>query len=197
MVGQQDSFESIHPKSRAEFRAWLEQNWRQPTGVWVITYKKATGLPRVEYDDLVVECLCFGWIDSKPGLIDEERSRLYIAPRKLGSNWSKINKDRAEKAIALGLMAKPGLDKIEFAKRDGSWNALDEVEALVIPADLRTELRQYPGAESNFTGFPKSAQRGILEWILNAKRPETRQKRIAETAHLASENKRANQWKNS
>jgi uncharacterized protein YdeI (YjbR/CyaY-like superfamily) len=195
MVGQQDSFESIHPKSRAEFRAWLEQNWRQPTGVWVITYKKATGLPRVEYDDLVVECLCFGWIDSKPGLIDEERSRLYIAPRKLGSNWSKINKDRAEKAIALGLMAKPGLDKIEVAKRDGSWNALDEVEALVIPADLRIELRQYPDAESNFTRFPKSAQRGILEWILNAKRPETRQKRIAETARLASENKRANQWR--
>jgi len=189
--------ESIHPKSRAEFRAWLEQNWRQPTGVWVISYKKATGLPRVEYDDLVVECLCFGWIDSKPGLIDEERSRLYIAPRKLGSNWSKINKDRAEKAIALGLMAQPGLDKIDFAKRDGSWNALDEVEALVIPADLRTELQQYPDAESNFTGFPKSAQRGILEWILNAKRPETRQKRIAETARLASENKRANQWKNS
>jgi uncharacterized protein YdeI (YjbR/CyaY-like superfamily) len=187
--------DAIHPKSRDEFRAWLEQNWRQPTGVWVISYKKATGLPRVEYDDLVVECLCYGWIDSKPGLIDDERSMLYIAPRKPGSNWSKINKDRAEMAIAAGLMAPPGLDKIEFAKRNGSWNALDGVEALVIPPDLRHELQQYPDAESNFQGFPKSAQRGILEWILNAKRPETRQKRIEETARLAQENERANQWK--
>jgi uncharacterized protein YdeI (YjbR/CyaY-like superfamily) len=186
---------SFHPKSREELRAWLSENWASTTGVWVISYKKSTGLPSVEYNDLVEECLCFGWIDSKPGLIDAERSMLYIAPRKSGSNWSKLNKQRAEAMIATGLMCEHGLRKIEAAKLDGTWAALDEVESLTIPLDLLSRLQEYPGAETNFRSFPRSVQRGILEWILNAKRPETRAKRIDETSRLAGENKRANQWR--
>lgn len=149
----------------------------------------------MEYEALVEECLCFGWIDSKPGAIDEKRSMRYIAPRKTGSNWSNINKQKAESLIAAGLMQAPGLQKIEVAKIDRSWSALDEVEALVLPKDLLEEMRNYPNAESNFRNFPRSAQRAILEWILNAKRPETRAKRIEETAQLAEDNKRANQWR--
>ena len=97
--------------------------------------------------------------------------------------------------VAAGLMTEPGLAKVEISKQDGSWNALNEVDELVIPPDLRAELKRYPNAEANFVGFPPSVQRGILEWILNGKRPETRQRRIAETASLAEENRRANQWK--
>lgn len=186
---------SIHPKSRDELRSWLSENWQSTAGVWVISYKKATGLPRVEYGDLVEECLCFGWIDSKPGSIDVERSMLYIAPRKSGSNWSKLNKQRVEALMAAGLICEPGLRKIEAAKLDGTWSALDEVESLTIPADLLSRLQKYPGADSNFRNFPRSVQRGILEWILNAKRPETRAKRIDEASRLAEENKRANQWR--
>lgn len=174
---------------------WLESNWDQSNGVWVINFKKATGLPRIEYDDLVEECLCFGWIDSKPGALDDERAMNYIAPRKTGSNWSKLNKARAEAMIAAGLMRGPGLGKIEAAKADGTWTALDAVEALEIPGDLRDCFARYPSAESNFVKFPRTVQRSILEWILNAKTPATRSKRIEETARLAEENKRANQWR--
>jgi uncharacterized protein YdeI (YjbR/CyaY-like superfamily) len=92
-------------------------------------------------------------------------------------------------------MTPAGLAKIEAAKADGSWNALDGVEALEIPPDLEAALGAYSEAEQNFDSFPRSAKRAILEWIANAKRPETRKKRVEETARLAQENIRANQWR--
>ncbi len=165
---------SIHPLTRAEWRSWLEQNWTRTEGIWLVSYKKDTGKPRFEYDEAVEEALCFGWVDSKPNKLDEERSLLWFAPRKRGTGWSKPNKDRVERLIAQGLMAPPGLAKIEAAKQDGSWNALDAVEALEIPPDLAEALALYPSAGTNFDAFPRSVKRGILEWIVNAKKPETR-----------------------
>ncbi len=161
----------------------------------MIFYKKATGKPFVSYDDAVEEALCFGWVDSKPNKFDAERSMLWFAPRKGGSGWSKPNKDRVERMTAAGLMTLAGLAKVNAAKEDGTWTMLDAVEALEIPSDLANALKLYPGAKENFEAFPRSAKRGILEWILQAKRAETRTKRIEETARLASENIRANQWK--
>jgi uncharacterized protein YdeI (YjbR/CyaY-like superfamily) len=186
---------SIHPKSRAEWRAWLEQNHAQPEGVWLISYKKATGRPRVEYDDAVEEALCFGWIDSKPNKLDEERSMLWFAPRKPGSGWSRPNKERVERMMAAGLMTPAGLEKVEAAKQDGSWQALDAIEALEIPPDLEAALAAYSSARQHFDAFPRSVKRGILEWISTAKKPETRAKRVEETARLAEQNIRANQWR--
>ncbi|NJN98713.1 MAG: hypothetical protein HC875_33810 [Anaerolineales bacterium] len=186
---------AVHPLSRAEWRAWLEQNHTRPEGVWLVSYKKATGKPRVEYDEAVEEALCFGWIDSKGNKLDEERSLLWFSPRKPKTGWSKPNKERVERLIAAGLIAPAGLAKIEAAKQDGSWNALDAVEALEIPPDLASALAGYSQAQQNFEAFPRSAKRGILEWIVNAKRPETRAKRIEETARLAQDNIRANQWR--
>jgi uncharacterized protein YdeI (YjbR/CyaY-like superfamily) len=186
---------SVHPKTRAEWRAWLEQNYSRTQGVWFIAYKKATGKPRVEYEESVEEALCFGWIDSKANKLDEERSMQWFAPRKAGSGWSRPNKERVERMIAAGLMAPAGLAKIEAAKADGSWYALDAVEALEIPPDLETALGSYSAARQNFDGFPRSVKRAILEWIVHAKRPETRAKRVEETARLAQENIRANQWR--
>ncbi len=185
---------SVYIETREALRQWLTENWTQKTGVWLIFNKKASGLPVVTYDEMVEECLCFGWIDSKPGALDELRSMLYIAPRKAGSNWSALNKVRVEKLLKSGLITPPGMSKIELSKKDGTWEALDEVEALVIPQDLADCLLRYEHADENFRSFPKSVKRGILEWILNAKRPETRQKRIEETASLAAKNLRANQW---
>lgn len=186
---------SIHPLTRAEWRAWLEQNWTRTEGIWLISYKKDTGKPRFDYDEAVEEALCFGWIDSKPNKLDAERSLLWFAPRKPGTGWSKPNKDRVKKLIAAGLMTPAGLAKIEAAKQDGSWNALDAVEALEIPSDLAEALASYVSAAANFDAFPRSVKRGILEWIVSAKKPETRAQRVAETARLAQDNIRANQWR--
>ncbi|MBD2464466.1 YdeI/OmpD-associated family protein [Oscillatoria sp. FACHB-1407] len=186
---------SIHPMTRAEWRNWLEQHHTRPDGVWLISYKKGTGKPRFDYDEAVEEALCFGWIDSKPNKLDEERSLLWFAPRKPRTGWSKLNKERVERLMAQGLMMPPGLAKVEAAKQDGSWNALDAIEALEIPPDLEAALISCAPAQQNFEAFPRSVKRGILEWIASAKKPETRAKRIAETAQLAAQNMRANQWR--
>ncbi len=186
---------AIHPLTRAEWRAWLAQNHTRTQGIWLITYKKATGKPRIEYDDAVEEALCFGWIDSKPNKLDAERSMLWFAPRKPGSGWSRPNKERVERMLAAGLMTVAGQARIDAAQQDGSWNALDAIEALEVPPDLAAALAAYPHAQSHFDAFPRSARRGILEWIASARTAETRARRIAETARLAEDNQRANQWR--
>lgn len=186
---------SIHPASRKEWREWLKANHARSEGVWLVNHKKGTGKPRIVYEEAVEEALCFGWIDSKPNKLDAERSLLWFAPRKSGTGWSRLNKARVERLIAAGLMAKAGLEKVQSAQRDDSWEALDSVEALKIPADLRKELASRPPARENFDGFPPSVKKGILQWIVTARRPETRAKRIKETAESAKKNIRANQWR--
>jgi uncharacterized protein YdeI (YjbR/CyaY-like superfamily) len=186
---------ATQPESRAAWRQWLTENHAQPGGVWLVSYKKATGKPRVEYEDSVLEAICFGWIDSKVKKLDDERSMLWFAPRKAKTGWSRPNKERVAQALAEGLMHPAGLTKVEQAKADGSWNSLDGVEELEVPADLQNALDSYPDAAARFAAFPRSVKRGILEWILVAKRPETRAHRINETARLASEKIRANQWR--
>ena len=188
---------SIHPETRAAWRSWLEQHHEQDQGVWLISYKKAAGKPRFNYDEAVEEALCFGWIDSKPNKLDQERSLLWFAPRKPRTGWSKLNKDRVKRLIQQELMMPIGLAKVEAAKTDGSWNALDAIEALEIPSDLEQALTLFDEAKQNFEAFPRSTKRGILEWIAAAKKPETRAKRVAETAQLAAKNLRANQWRKS
>ena len=184
---------SVHPKTRAEWREWLEQHHTRTEGVWLITYKKAAGKPRIEYEESVEEALCFGWIDSKGNKLDDERSMLWFTPRKPGTGWSRPNKERIERLTAAGWIAPAGLAKIEAAKKDGSWEALDAVEALEIPPDLEKVFASNGAAKQNFEAFPRSVKRAILEWISNAKKPETRARRIEETARLAAENRRANQ----
>jgi uncharacterized protein YdeI (YjbR/CyaY-like superfamily) len=185
---------SVQPATLADWRAWLAENHTRPAGVWLITYKKASGKPRIEYEESVEEALCFGWIDSKANTVDAERSMLWFAPRKPRTGWSRPNKERVERLIAQGRMTPAGLAKIEAAQADGSWTKLDAVEALETPPDLAEALAAVPNATANFEAFPRSAKRGILEWIVQAKTPATRAKRVAETARLAGENIRVNQW---
>lgn len=186
---------SVHPLTRDEWRHWLAENHDKAKNVWLITYKKATGKPTFSYEEAVEEALCFGWIDSLPRKLDEERKMLYFAPRKVGSGWSHPNKDRVERLVAAGKMTPAGLDKVDAAKADGSWTALDDIENLVIPEDLAAAFAALPPAVENWEAFPRSVKRGILEWITNAKRETTRAKRIQETAQQAQQNERANQWK--
>ncbi len=191
-----DNAEKVQIESPADLRAWLEANHTQTDGVWAVTFKKHTGDKYVSYDQVVDEIICFGWVDSLPRKLDDDRTMLWIAPRKAkGSNWSRVNKERVERMTAAGKMHPAGQAVIDAAKANGSWTALDAIENLDIPDDLAAEFKRYNDAAANFEAFPRSAKRGILEWIFNAKRPATRAKRIAETARLAQENIRANQWK--
>jgi uncharacterized protein YdeI (YjbR/CyaY-like superfamily) len=186
--------EQVQVESRLEWRDWLEKNHTQIEGIWLVTFKKHRADKYLPHDDIVEEAICFGWVDSLPRKLDQDRTVLWLAPRKKGSKWSKLNKDRVEKTIIAGLMTPAGLEKVDAAKTDGTWSALDSVEGLEIPPDLDAKLQSYNAAKTNFEAFPRSAKRGILEWIVSTKRPETRAKRIQETAKLAQENIRANQW---
>ncbi len=123
--------------TRAEWRAWLEQNHTRPNGVWMISYKKSAGKPIVTYEESVEEALCFGWIDSKGNKLDDERTMLWFAPRKPRTGWSRPNKERVARLSAAGLIAEAGQAKIDAAQQDGSWSALDAVEALESPARSR------------------------------------------------------------
>lgn len=186
---------ATHPMTRAAWRRWLQEHHASSTGVWLVSYKKASGKPRFDYGEAVEEALCFGWVDSKPNKLDDERGLLWFAPREAGSAWSRPNKERVARMVAAGLMARAGQGKVDAAVADGSWNALDAVEDLVVPAGLAAALAALPGAAAHFDAFPRSAKRGILEWIMQAKTTPTRTKRIEETARLAQKNERANQWR--
>lgn len=181
----------VEVKSRDELRQWLQNNYTQKSGVWLVRYKKSSKY-YLPYSDVVQECLCFGWIDSLPRKLDEVRTMLYISPRKPGSNWSKVNKAYIAKLQQQGLLHQAGLDKIEQAKQDGSWSFLDDVEALIVPEDLKFAFADRPVAWKNWQAFPPSVKKGILEWIKNAKRSPTRAKRIADTVIKAADNIRAN-----
>ncbi|MCU0354784.1 MAG: YdeI/OmpD-associated family protein, partial [Cytophagales bacterium] len=156
----------VTPASRAEWRQWLAENHAAETGVWLVYYKKGTGRPSVTYDEAVEEALCFGWIDSVPNKMDDERYKQLFSPRKPRSGWSRVNKERLERLTAAGLMASAGLAAIETAKQNGSWTKLDAVENLEMPDDLQTAFAAADAvALEHFTAFARSTKRGILEWL--------------------------------
>ncbi len=185
---------TYYAKNRKAWRSWLEINSDKEKSVWLIIYKKDTSKKSVNYVDGVEEALCFGWIDSKANKRDEESFYQFFTKRNPKSNWSKINKERVNKLIDQGLMTSKGLETIELAKRSSTWTALDKIENLELPIDLKKALKQNAEAAKHFDGFPRSVKKGILEWIQNAKRDETREKRINETVSLALKNTRANQY---
>ncbi|MEM1041890.1 MAG: YdeI/OmpD-associated family protein [Bacteroidota bacterium] len=189
--------DATYPADRAAWRAWLEAHHERGDGVWLVRNKKAAGTPTVSYDEAVEEALCFGWVDSLPRALDEKRTMLYFAPRKLGSGWSRPNKERVARMTAARKMTPAGQAKVDAAKADGSWTALDAIEDLVVPDDLAAAFDAHPGSTEHWAAFPRSAKRGILEWIATAKRDATRARRIEETARLAQRNERANQWSRS
>ncbi len=190
-----DRYGQVEVRSRAEWRAWLAEHHAATPGIWVVTHKKAPGAPHVPYADVAEEALAFGWVDSLPRELDAARSQLLVTPRKPASAWSKVNKERIERLTAAGLMAPAGLAVVEAAKASGTWTALDAVEALAEPDDLRAALDADPDARRHWDAFPRSARRGILEWIGTARTAPTRERRVAETARLAAQDVRANQWR--
>jgi uncharacterized protein YdeI (YjbR/CyaY-like superfamily) len=190
-----DDYEQVTVTTRAQWRRWLAGHHDTSPGIWLVRYKQDSGRKHVTYDDVVDEALCFGWVDSRPRALDEERSQLLLTPRKPKSRWSAVNKDRVARLTREGLMQPSGIASVEAAKRNGSWDALDAVEQLVEPQDLAKALDKEPTARAEWDGFPRSTKRAILEWITSAKTPETRQRRISETVSEAKIGRRANQWR--
>lgn len=179
---------AVLAKNREEWRTWLDKNGIVEKSAWLIIYRKDTTTASVYYDEAVEEALCFGWIDSVANKRDADSFYLYFAKRKPSSKWSKANRERVAKLEVQGLLKPEGIAAIDLAKKNGTWDALKEVEALIIPADMQELFDKNKKAYANFMAFPPSTIRGILEWILNAKRPETRLKRINQTVEKAEIN---------
>jgi uncharacterized protein YdeI (YjbR/CyaY-like superfamily) len=187
-----DNIKTFYAKSEKAWRNWLQKNHVKEKSVWLIIYRKQSKVPSVYYPEAVDQALCFGWIDSKPNKRDEESYYQFFAKRNPKSNWSKVNKNKVEKLTAKKLMAPAGLEMIAVAMQTGTWTALETVDNVTIPVDLETVLNKNVTALKNWDAFSRSSRRGILEWILNAKKPETRLRRIEETVKLAEKNIKAN-----
>ncbi|WP_310589581.1 YdeI/OmpD-associated family protein [Dyadobacter sp. CY356] len=153
----------------------------------MIYHKKSAQVPTLTWSEAVDEALCFGWIDSISKPLDSERFMQFFSKRKPKSGWSKINKDKVEKLIEAGLMTEAGFAVIEAAKQNGSWFLLDEVEKIVIPADLQQAIAGNPIAYDFFQTLSRTDKRNLLQWLILAKKNETRQKRIYEIIEFASQ----------
>jgi uncharacterized protein YdeI (YjbR/CyaY-like superfamily) len=190
-VSALDDAPHVQADDRATWRAWLEKHHATARGAWLVTWRQRSGRVGLDYEAAVEEALCFGWVDSTGGRVDDERGKLYFAPRKARSAWAATNKARVERLIRDGRMAPAGLAAIERAKANGSWEILDSVERLEVPADLATALQARPPAAINFAAFPPSARKMMLGWVVTAQRPATRAGRIAQVADAAARNERA------
>ncbi len=185
----------FYPASITEWRKWLRKNHLSKQSVWLVLYTKSSGKPSVTWSEAVNVALCFGWIDSKKIRIDKETSHQFFSKRKPKSTWSKINKEKVQILIDGGLMTQAGYESIETAKQNGSWTILDEVEELIIPKDLEKAFRKHKGAKGYFMGLSRTTRKMILQWLVLARRPETRQKRIDEIAELAGQGMKPKQFR--
>jgi uncharacterized protein YdeI (YjbR/CyaY-like superfamily) len=170
--------EVLTPGTRDEWREWLAGHPDRRDGLWLVYRKKSSDLDGPSYDDLVEEALCFGWIDSQARRVDDHRMMQWFSPRRKGGLWSASNKERIEMLTTRGLIASAGWAVIDQAKADGSWSQTDEVDALVVPADLAARLDAAPAARAAYTALTDSAKRRYLWWIHTAKRPDTRAHRV-------------------
>lgn len=186
--------EQVEPADVAEWRAWLAANHATSPGCWLVSPKPSTGRQTVDYEAAIQEALCFGWVDSQVRSLDDERGALLYTPRRAGSAWAATNKRRVELLEADGRMTDAGRAVIDTAKADGSWAILEAVEAGVLPDDLVAALDALPPARATFDGFPPGVRRGMHQWVISAKRPDTRAKRIDAIVTEAAAGRRAGQW---
>jgi len=186
--------QTICPTGRQDWRNWLQVNHKTEQSVWVIYYKMKAGIQTMTWSEAVDEALCFGWIDSVRKTVDDEKFIQFFCKRKPTSGWSKINKANVQRLINDGMMTPAGHESIERAKQNGSWKILDEVEELVIPKDLEKAFKTHKGSKAFFVGLSKSVKKMMLQWIVLAKRPETRKKRIDEIVELAAQKLKPKQF---
>ena len=179
-------------ESTEDLRKWLAAHHATSSSVWLVRYRKHTGDRHVSWSELVDELLCYGWVDSLPRKLDDERTMIRISPRNPKSNWSGINKEKVLRLRPEGRMTPAGEALVEAAQANGCWTFLEDVEQLIVPPDLAEALDATGKAAYYYDRFPDSSKRGILEWIKTAKTAATREKRIRETAEKAARNVKAN-----
>lgn len=191
---QEKESDTFCPTSRKDWRKWLVKNHLSKQSVWLIYYKKKSNISSLNWSEAVEEALCFGWIDSKAKPLDGEKFMQFFSRRKPNGTWSKINKEKIKLLLAAGKMAPAGLEIIERAKQNGSWTILDEVEELILPKDLIKEFKTRPGSKAYFLSLSKSTRKAMLQWLVLAKLPETRQKRINEIVERAGMKQKPKQF---
>ncbi len=187
---------TIYPADNIQWREWLALNHLECKGIWLIYSKKIKGkeFPGLSWSEAVDTALCFGWIDSKKLPIDENKFMQFFSKRKPKSGWSRINKEKIKNLIDLGLMTDAGLKTIETAKRDGSWEALDDVEKLVMPKELALVLNECKNCEVFFSSLSNSIKKSIFYWLLSAKKEDTKNRRVAEILRFTNEGKLPKQF---
>ena len=184
-------FDVYHPVDLAAWRTWLEANHDSARGVWVVSWKKSSGRDPVPYEDLVLEALCFGWIDSTVNTLDDDRGMQLMTPRKAKSSWTRLNRRRVAEMEAQGRMTDAGRRAVAVAQENGWWTILDSVEDLIEPDDLAAALDAEAAARSSWDAFPPSARKQMLFWLITAARPETRERRITAIVSEAAQGRRA------
>ena len=180
-----------HAETRAQWRAWLEAHHGSAPGVWLCSWKPATGRPACPYPEAVEEAICFGWIDSTVNTLDEERGLQLITPRKPKSGWTRLNRRRVADLEAAGLMTDAGRRVVAIAQDNGWWMIYDPVEDLIEPDDLASALDAVEAARTTWNGFPPSARKMMLWWVISAAREDTKAKRIAMIVEKAALGERA------
>lgn len=157
---------------------WLKVNHATESELWVKIFKKGTGIPSVNWDDIVIESLCWGWIDGVKKSIDDQSFFQRITPRKSRSNWSKRNREHAERLISEGRMKEPGLVHVRAAQADGRWENAYSASEMQVPTDFLAALESKPEANRFFETLNKSSRYVIAYGLTTAKKPETRQRRF-------------------
>jgi uncharacterized protein YdeI (YjbR/CyaY-like superfamily) len=172
-----------------EWREWLEINHSNyPQGVYLIFYKLENKVPSMRWEDAVKVALCFGWIDSTVKSLGGGKRQQYFCPRNPKSNWSALNKKYIKELDEQGLIHESGWKTINLAKETGTWSAMDDVENLVIPKELQKAFDTNAKAFENYNNFSRGYRKSYLAWLHQAKRPETRKKRIEEIIRLCEQN---------
>ena len=190
-MAAQDDAERLEATSLDDWSGWLAEHHADSPGVWLVTAKRSTGRQPFDYEAAVCEALRFGWIDAVQKTLDEERSMQWYAPRRPTSGWSRPNKVRIERLEREGRMETAGRAVIDAAKANGTWTLLDAVEDLVVPDDLAAAFAAHAGSREHWDAFPPSARKLMLTWIVTAKQPATRERRVTETAAQAAQGIRA------
>ena len=171
--------------SAAAWRAWLEENHASAAGVWVQIAKAGTGIESVRYPEVLEHAICFGWIDGRRERLDEERFLQRFTPRRARSPWSRINREKAELLAEQGLMAPAGAEQVARAKEDGRWErAYASQRTATVPSDLQRELDASPAAAEAFAALSSQNRYAILYRLDQARRPETRARRLAEYVRM-------------
>ncbi|MBU2923461.1 YdeI/OmpD-associated family protein [Colwellia sp. 1_MG-2023] len=163
---------------------WLKANHASESELWVKIYKKNTGIASVTWNDIVIEALCWGWIDGVKKSIDAQAYLQRITPRTVRSNWSKRNTEHAERLIRENLMMEPGLVHIRAAKADGRWENAYVVSEIEVPTDFLVALESKPSAKTFFEKLTKSSRYVIAHGLISAKKAETRSRRFTKFINM-------------